>query len=132
MAAPLSHTKWCPPLAFLGRVINYLSRPVFFHYFFNYLFFHSFCVDCVFLGFPLGIFYYNRSRSGIPGSGIDVGAAGDKQLNNLQASLFACLNQSVLVPREDLVDVCTPVQQQRDAVRATDGAAGLKSVDSLA
>ena len=126
MSAPLSHTKWRPPLAFLDRVINYLSRPVFFHYLFNYLsrpvFFHSFyafCVDCVFLGFPLGIFYYNRSRSGIPGSGIDVGAAGDKQLNNLQSSLFACPNQSVLAPREDLVDVCAPVQQQRDNVHVS-------------
>src|SRR5262245_50370046 len=108
MSALLSHTEWCPPLALSRRVINYLSRPVFIH---------SYSDHTVHHGFPVGFFYYNRS--GNPGSGIDVGAAGDKQLNNLQVSLSACPNQSVLAPRGDLVNVCATVQQQRDNVHVS-------------
>src|SRR5262245_15180245 len=108
MAAPLSHTEWCPPLPFLRRIIKYLSRPVFLY---------LYCATKGSHYFPL--FIYELKRLGNPDSGIDVGAAGDKQFNNLQVSLSARPNQSVLIERADLVDVCATVQQQRDNLRVS-------------
>lgn len=61
MAAPLSHTEWCPPLAFFGRVINFLSRPVFFHFY---------CLRKGSPGFALGI--YDLKRLGSPNSRIEL------------------------------------------------------------
>ena len=62
MAAPLSHTEWYLPLAFLGRVINYPSlRPVFFHFY---------CLRKGSPGFALGI--YDLKRLGSPNSRIEL------------------------------------------------------------
>ena len=61
MPGLLSHTERCPPPALLGRVINYPSRPVFFHFY---------CLRKDSPGFALGI--YDLKRLGSPNSRIEL------------------------------------------------------------
>jgi hypothetical protein len=54
-----------------------------------------------------------------PDSGVDIRTTRHEQLNDLQMSFTARLNQRVLVPRYNLVDARTPVKKQLDYVRVS-------------